>query len=81
VIDLEPKKALRDKLVSNVSALPAARLPIRLRLQQDPSRFKEYKETWEFLAYHSRLLSKKALAHGRTIVGALFFRPYFIKPG
>jgi hypothetical protein len=81
VIDPEPEEALRDKLMSDVSALPAAQLLVRPRLQQDRSRFKEYEKTWEFSAYHSRLLSKEALAHGWTIVGALFLRPCLIEPG
>ena len=81
VIDPEPEEAPRSKLTSDVSALPTAQLPMRLRPQQDPSRFKEYEKTCEFPAYYSRLLSKEALAHGRTIVGALFLRPCLIERG
>jgi hypothetical protein len=67
VIDSEPEEA--------------PQLPMRLRLQQDPSRFKEYEKKWEFPAYYSSLLSKEALPHGQTIVGTLFLRPCLIERG
>jgi hypothetical protein len=81
LIDIEPEEALVVKPASDVPALPAAQLPMRLRLQQGPSRFRKYDKTWEFSAHHSGLLLKEVLAQDWTILGALFLRPYLINHG
>jgi len=74
-IGLEPEEAPAAKPASDVPAA-LAQLPTQLRLQQYPSHFREYENTWEFSARRQGLLQEGALSPGRTLVGALVLRPF-----